>query len=526
MRSPYFTPYLMNPLAAFLRHSLPLFVCLLVGVFPVSASLELPTIFTDGMVLQQKKPVIIWGKASSGAKLEVSLAGHSASATADKEGNFQVQLPALDAKAQTKPLELVVKGPEKTVAIKDVLVGEVWVCSGQSNMQWSLSKSENSKQAIEQSTNPNIHLFRVPLVTSVKPLSQMDGAKWVPCDPETAKAFSAVGYYFGKDLQAELGVPVGLIQSAWGGTPIQAWTPVSDMSATPETEHLIKMNSELLTKEKEFEAERDKQVKEWEAEKAKAKKEGTQFKKRKPRGHYFLRKQNRVGTLYNGMIAPLTPYPLAGAIWYQGESDSGRGKLYQTQLPLMIAAWRRDFHNPDMPFGIVQLANFQKRQPEPSDSKWAELREAQLKTYRDIPNTGLAVIIDIGQADDIHPGNKKDVGGRLAAWALADVYGKDVTSSGPIYKSMAIDGDSIRLTFDHMGGGLEAKGAKLEGFSIAGADKKFVWADAKIDGETIVVSSPKVKAPVAVRYAWADNPAATLYNKAGLPASPFRTDSE
>lgn len=484
----------------------------------------LPSIFGDFMVVQQQKPFLVWGRSKAQDKITVTFAGKSVTTVAADDGTFELKLPAFDARLVTGPQELVVTGEEGSRTFKDVLVGEVWLCTGQSNMAFRLSRSADGAASIQTAKDPLLRLLHVPKAGTAEPQFSIEKARWVPCTPDNVRNFSAVGYYFGKDLREALDVPVGLIQSAFGGSPAEAWTPRQDMEKVPEMSPLLAYHDELASRMDQAIAALQQKVSVWKAAKAKAAKKGDDFTARKPKGIMGMLAKDRPAHLFNAMLAPLAPYQLAGAIWYQGESNAGRAKQYQALLPAMIAAWRRQFRYPEMPFGIVQLANYGKAVTQPTDSRWAELRDAQLQTYRNDPNAGLAVTIDLGEADDIHPKNKKDVGNRLAAWALAQVYGKDGEPSGPVYDSMTREGDSIRLSFDHVGGGLEARGSRLEGFAIAGADRQFVWAEATIDNETVLVHSDQVAEPIAVRYAWANNPSATLYNKAGLPASPFRTD--
>jgi sialate O-acetylesterase len=317
-----------------------------------------------------------------------------------------------------------------------------------------------------------------------------------------------VGYFFGRELHQKLNVPVGLIHTSWGGTAAEVWTSKRVIDSTEG----LKPMAEAYPKKLEA---YEKQVAANQEAAAKAKAEN----KPGPKSiHPTL-----PALLYNGMIANVLPYGIKGAIWYQGESNAGRAKEYQTLFPAMIKNWREDWGQGEFPFGFVQLANFMARKEQPTDSSWAELREAQTMTLS-LPKTGMAVIIDIGEAKDIHPKNKQDVGKRLALWAQSQVYGKDIVYSGPIYASMKVEDSKVRVSFKHVGTGLEAKGGKLSGFAVAGEDRTFVWADAVIDGQTVLVSSDKVAKPVAVRYAWADNPDCNLYNKEGLPASPFRSD--
>jgi sialate O-acetylesterase len=318
-------------------------------------------------------------------------------------------------------------------------------------------------------------------------------------------------------------VPIGLIHTSWGGTPSEAWTRREILEKEPDAAPILERHDEAVAKYPEAKKEYEQKVEEWKktAEQAKSENKPAPQRPWPPLGPGH---SHSPSGLYNAMLAPLIPYGIKGAIWYQGETNAGRAYQYRKLFPAMIKNWRNDWGQGDFPFLFVQLANYMAVKPEPVESYWAELREAQLMTL-DLPNTGMAVIIDIGEADDIHPRNKQDVGKRLALWSLAKSYGKELVYSGPIFKSMTIKNGKAILNFDHVGGGLIARpNEPLKGFAIAGADRKFVWADAKIEGNQIVVSSDKVINPVAVRYAWADNPVCNLYNKEGLPASPFRTD--
>ncbi len=484
------------------------------------ADIKLPAIIGDNMVLQQGGKVSIWGWADPGEEVTVGVSWNSMkfAVTADKDGKWSFRINPPKAGG---PYEMTLTG-KNTITIKNILVGEVWVCSGQSNMQMSVRSSANAEQEIAEAGYPKIRLFSVKLTVAETPQSDCVG-NWSECSPRTVPNFSAVAYFFGRELHKQLNVPVGLINTSWGGTPAESWTRREVLEADANFVPIVKRYDDAVARYPQAKKEYEQKLVEWKQAAEKAKTEGKN-PHRRPRapfgpGHY----QSPSG-LYNAMIAPLIPYGIAGAIWYQGESNAGRAYQYRTLFPAMIKNWRDDWGVGKFSFLFVQLANFMQTKPEPGESAWAELREAQTMTL-ELPNTGMAVIIDIGDAVDIHPKNKQDVGKRLALWPLAGIYGKKLVYSGPIYKSMKVDGSSIILSFDHVGGGLVAKGdGQLKGFSIAGADRKFVWADAKIDGNTIVVSSDKVSEPAAVRYAWADNPVCNFYNKEDLPASPFRTD--
>jgi len=495
-------------------------IMLLAGAGITFADIKLPAIIGDNMVLQQGGKVAIWGWADPDEEVMVGVSWHSMkwAITADKDGKWSFQINAPEVGG---PYEMILTG-KNSITIKNILVGEVWVASGQSNMQWAVNQSANPEEEIAAANYPKIRLFYVTRKVAETPQSDCEGS-WVECSPETVPGFSAVAYYFGRHLYKELDVPIGLIHTSWGGTPAEAWTRLEVLEANPDAAPILKRYADAVAKYPQAMEEYEKKLAEWKEAAEKAKAEGTN-PPRRPGAPFGPGNPHSPAGLYNAMIAPLIPYGIQGAIWYQGESNAGRAYQYRTLFTDMIKNWRKDWGQEQFPFLFVQLANFMQTKPEPDESAWAELREAQIMTLS-LPKTGMAVIIDIGEADDIHPKNKQDVGKRLALWALADTYGKELVYSGPIYKSMKVDGNSIVLSFDHVGGGLVSKGGEeLKGFAIAGGDRKFVWADAKIDGDKVVVSSDEVTEPVAVRYAWADNPVCNLYNAEELPASPFRTD--
>ena len=641
-------------------------LCLLgLAALPPDARTEeakpfLHPLFTDHAVLQRGVPVPVWGWTEPGKDVTVALAGQTAKGTADAQGRWEARLAALEAGG---PHDLTVTGPQ-SVTRKDVLVGDVWICSGQSNMQWPVTATDNAQAEIAGADFPKIRLFTVPNVPSFVPVAHVPSA-WKVCSPQTVGGFSAVGFYFGRHLHRELGVPVGLINTSWGGTIAEAWTSAEALAAMPD---FAKQLEEVADRRARLgqPQDLDREMAAWWAKNDPGSKVGTgwadpafdaagwktmdlprnweqaglpdfdgivwfrrtvdlteawagreatlslgpvddrdttwvngtrvgglddwnrprdyqvpagtlktgrnviavrvldtgggggfhgqpgqmrlaasgagapepvslagpwTFRDSAPLGRCSPAPQridgnpNVVTVLYNGMIAPLLPGAIAGAIWYQGESNAGRPEQYRALLPTMIKDWRSRFGVGDFPFLVVSLANFMKREDRPTEGGWALLREAQSLTARNDPKVGLAVTIDIGDAADIHPRNKQDVGRRLALQALAIHYGKDVVPSGPVYRSMTVRDGKARLRFDHIGSGLEAKGGgKLTGFAIAGDDMTFVWAEAAIEGEEVVVWSPDVPKPAAVRYAWANNPACNLCNKEGLPADPFRTD--
>jgi len=489
----------------------------------VRADVKLPAVIGSNMVLQADMNDPIWGWADPGEKVTVTIGDQKAEATADSAGKWQVRLAAM--KAGAGPLEMTVAG-KNTLKLENILVGEVWVCSGQSNMEMSVNRVNGAEKEIADAKFPKIRLFTVTKATADTPLTDCKG-QWVECAPETVPGFSAVGCFFGRELHKTLGVPIGLIHTSWGGTSAEAWTSRETLEADPDLKAIIARYQQQIDNypkaKEEWEKVKDKKLAEWKAAADKAKAEGKPQPSRPNGPKDPLTSPNRPSSLYNGMIAPIIPFATRGAIWYQGESNADRHVEYRKLFPAMITDWRKAWGEGDFTFLFVQLANYKQRKPEPADSNWAALREAQTMTLS-LPKTGMAVIIDIGEANDIHPKNKQDVGKRLALAAEAGTYGKTVVYSGPMYESMKVEDDKLRLKFKHVGGGLVAKGDKLTGFAIAGDDKKFVWADAKIDGDSVIVSAKDVAKPVAVRYAWADNPECNLYNKADLPALPFRTD--
>jgi len=482
---------------------------------PASAAVKPNGLFTDNMVLQQGKKIPVWGTADGEEQVTVHLENQKASAQV-KDGKWLIWLDPMKAGG---PFEMTIRG-ENTITLKNVLVGEVWICSGQSNMQWPVTASADSQQTIANSANPQIRLYTVPHVTSDTPLSDVKGA-WVECGPQTVGGFSAVGYFFGKELQAALKVPVGLINTSWGGTPAEAWTSRPMLESHPELKGIVEHWERYAKDEypKQMAA-YEEQVKKWKEAAEKAKSEGKKAPPQ-PKGPPDLNTPHRPSCLYNAMIHPLVPFAIQGAIWYQGESNAGRAYQYRTLFPAMIKDWRKAFAQGEFTFLCVQLAPFDGGMKE---NTWPELREAQLLATRVLPNVGMAVITDLGEKMDIHPKRKAEVGTRLALAARALAYQQNIVYSGPEYHDMKVDGDRIILSFKHVGGGLVAKDGDLKGFTICGKDRTFVPAQAKIVGDTVVVSSPEVKEPVAVRYGWLNFPEVNLFNKEGLPATPFRTD--
>jgi len=644
-----------------------LFAWCLVWSLVCRAEPVLPTLFSDHMVLQQGAEIYVWGKADPAERVSVSLAGRSGAATADAAGRWSVRLPALLASG---PFTLTVQG-KMTIVFKDVMIGEVWVASGQSNMAFMLSGAEGAAVEVPKADYPQLRLFSVPRRISLSPQQNTLPAAWQICTPDTAKSFSAVAYFFARELHRNLNVPVGIIQSSWPGTTIEEWIDRDTLHADTDLRPLLEEWERSSPAEKQF-AERplafeldfddfelipvspnsaptmlaDFKLADFDDGTSRTSFGGSfsyswadapdsAFDLVSPgrggRGfaarvagtldgeqdstltlHYKLdgspvdlssyagirfwvrgngsfrfnslqptvtdyddysvpvhkaspdwqpvtvwfrdlrqegwgvmmpftqgalsgfRIENLtslgyapmpVSGLYAGMINPLVPYGFRGVIWYQGESNALKAQQYRKLLPALIASWRKETKKENLDFLIVQLPNHGAIPDQPGDSAWAELREAQFETVQRVPHTGLAVTIDVGDPNDVHPHRKLEVGQRLALWALGATYNKPIGYSGPLYESAKIAKPEVRIQFTHVGGGLEARGGgALQGFAIAGADRKFHWADARIEGDAVVVSSRDVASPVAVRYAWGDTPPCNLFNKEGLPASPFRTD--
>ena len=631
---------------------------LAISIQRASADVRMPRIFSDHMVLQRDAEVVVWGWADPRERVRVSIASQEHSTRADRQGNWSVKLQPMKAGG---PHTMTISGKNR-IELSDVLMGEVWLGSGQSNMQWSVAQSANPEEEIQMANHPEIRLFTVPRRIATSPLNDLEGGEWQVCSPESISSFSAVAYYFGRHLHSEIGVPVGLIHSSWGGTVAETW--ISEEMMRKQEDFREKLEAAAGLDLDKLQAEARKRVEEWNLvieredagmvngwyrpdiddagwntmtlpvlweqaglpglagvvwfrktitlDAARARQEIIlnlgpvddsdytyinghligktldQYNQNRryvvspdllregenliavrvidtgggggiwgdPSQLYYLAGNERVSLagnwrynvgveadappsvqgmagpnsfpslLFNGMIHPILPYTIKGAIWYQGESNAGRAYQYRTLFPGLIEDWRKQWNHPTMPFLFVQLANFRAPSFMPSNSDWAELREAQSMALS-LPYTGMAVTIDIGEADDIHPKNKQDVGLRLALNALKIAYGKDIVHSGPVYESMSVENSRVRLRFREVGSGLMImdKYGYLKGFAIAGPDRVFHWARAFLDGNDVVVYSDKVENPLAVRYAWGDNPDdANLYNREGLPASPFRTD--
>ncbi|MBK8978714.1 MAG: sialate O-acetylesterase [Planctomycetes bacterium] len=491
---------------------------LLAPLSTASAQLTLGAPFQDHMVLQRDRALNVFGHAPAGADVTVSVAGRRAIATADADGRFLAVLPPLAAGG---PYRLAAKAGDAEVALDDVLVGEVWIASGQSNMEWQLQRFPDCADDIAASSDPQLRLLLVAKRTATEPLDTLDG-QWRAAAPDSVPGFSAVAYFFARELRHHLGVPVGIVASSWGGTRCEAWTRRDAMAGVPSLQPILDAWDALDASYPERRARFDEALAAWEAAKAAAAARGEQAPRRPGEPVSPLDPQHP-SALYNGMIAPLVPMTVRGFVWYQGESNAGRGWQYRHLFPAMIEDWRAAFGQGDLAFLPVQLANFHWNGGD--GTFWADLREGQLRAMQTLPCVGLATAVDIGNPKDIHPDRKDEVGRRLALWARALCYGHAVVPSGPVYSHCAIEGDHVRLSFDHVGGGLRADGDALQGFTIAGPDGNFVPADARIQGDDVVVSAAGIARPCAVRYGWADDPVLSLRNAEGLPALPFRTDA-
>lgn len=460
----------------------------------------LPAIFSSNMVLQRNQENRVWGWGDAGDKITVSIAEQNHRTQVGDDGKWHVMLKPMKAGG---PHRMVVAGHNR-ITFDNVMVGEVWICSGQSNMQWAVQSANDPDLESLTAKFPNIRLISVPRVGTQEPQDNFDGS-WSVCTPQTVKDFSAVGYFFGRRLHQTLDVPIGLIDNAWGGSACEAW-----------------INRDTLASNERFAG----LLNHWETVEAKLAASDDEKSKNRTLGG-----NQRPANIYNGVLKPTIGYGMRGVIWYQGESNAGRAYQYRDLFPLMIESWRQEWGQGDFPFYWVQLADFKAEQASPQASDWAELREAQTMTMK-LPNTGEAVIIDLGEATDIHPKNKQDVANRLARWALAKDYGfNNLVYRSPVYQSMQQNDNAITLQFDHVGGGLDTFDVREPiGFTIAGQDKVFHPAKAQIIGKgkkanQIKVWSDQVDAPTAVRYAWADNPVCNVQNTHGLPLTPFRTDT-
>ncbi len=480
--------------ARFKRTVLGAIVLFVLAPAAVQADVRLPAIFADNMVLQRDMEVPVWGWADPGETVTISFGGQDVQAKANEKGEFSAKLPAMSVNRTGQQLK--VSGSSE-VTCDNVLVGEVWLASGQSNMEWPVQRADNAEVEIGDANYPDIRFFHIPHVVSGTPVSDVK-ATWQECSPETVKGFSAVAYFFGRELYMKLNVPVGLIDSSWGGTRIEPWTPPAGFAKAG----LDQISTQIEEANKKYEdmlaGDPDEAPK------------------------HPLAENNRQPTaLYNGMVHGIVPYGIRGAIWYQGESNRGEGMEYFKKMDALIAGWREIWGEGDFPFYFVQLAPFKYGG---SETALPEIWEAQTAALTAIANTGMAVTVDVGNVADIHPTNKQEVGRRLALWALAKEYDEDLVYSGPIFSRMDLVSDKILLMFDHAGSGLTTSdGQPPSHFQVAGEDGRFVDAQVKIEGKTILVWADSVPVPKHARYAWHQEAEPNLINKEGLPASPFRT---
>lgn len=512
-----------NPLPVLCRGAL-VFLALALGA--ARGEVRLPAIFSDHMVLQAGVRAPIWGWARPGERIRATFLGRTASGVAGPDGRWQVELEPCPAGARG----LIEVAGDNVLTVADVLVGEVWIGSGQSNMGFPFKmdfypylqvKDYAAEKAAAQ--EPEIRMFLVTGPAAAETPQDDCRGRWYVTTPENVDRFSAELYFFGRELHRELKVPVGLIKSAVGGTEIRLWIDPAAQRAAPELRRsLAAVDEERRLKESQLPADREayrRALAAWELQEKAAAAKGEHPPRRPGDPDALFRRRYTLGGLFNGMIAPLAPYAIRGVVWHQGENDAGRpdqAAVYKYELPLLIKTWRARWGR-ELPFAWVQLANLDNR-----TGDWPAVREAMRRTLS-LPGTGMVVAIDAGESHNIHPIDKQTIGHRLALWALGDVYGRDVETSGPLLDSARPHGGTMEVTFTHVRGGLVARGGALQGFEIAGTDGRWHEASARIVGDTVVVQSPAVAAPAAVRYAWTSDPACNLYNGAGLPASPFTT---
>ncbi len=497
---------------------------ILIGLasFAAQADVRLPDVIGSSMVLQQKQKVPIWGTADAGERVTVTFGKKSKTVVADASGKWRVDLDPMSA--AFAPQTMTISG-KNTIELKDILVGEVWLVAGQSNMQRLLRETANGDAVQAAASHPDIRLFNASREVAFKKKKGKLG-EWASCTPASVAEFSAAGYYFGVEMERELKVPIGLINSSYGGSQAEAWTPVEYLNANLDLKVTVERTRIWDAERAKVRADYDEAIRKWREDSDKARASGARPSP-SPGVPDALRDYRIASSIYDGMIAPLMPFAIKGALWYQGESNEARAEQYNILLPVMTRSWRERWGQGNFPFGIIQLPNYRAVKAEPEEAPWSFIREAERRTALSDKNTGLIVTIDIGEANDIHPKNKLDVGKRMAVWALKNVYGRKLVDS-PVLAKTEIVGGKIILTFDNVGSGLRIKdGDKLDEFAIAGADKKWVWGDAKIVGkDKVEVWSPKIADPRAVRYAFNSNPKhPNLTNDSGLPASPFRTDN-
>lgn len=512
----------------------------LLGLLVVSAvaraDVALAPLFTDHAVFQRDKPVPVWGQADAGEKITVTFARQTRTATAGPDGRWTVSLDRLPASAQGADLTVAGKN---TLVVHDVVVGEVWLCSGQSNMEFTVearpgtwqasTRARDAAKEIAATNFPLIRQVKIEHTVAAEPAASVATSGWQSASPATVGGFTAVGYFFAREIFQKLGVPIGIVHSSHDGTPVESWMPATTLARDPTFRVVAERWEKMLADYPDKKAEFDAALAEWTPAEAVAKARGDT-------AHFVWLKEHpkppaprgrgdswTPSGLFNGMISPLAPYALRGTLWYQGEYNAERAAEYQRLFAAMITAWRKQFGQGDFPFYWVNLANY-KAPGDPTGQTYAFLREAQTQTL-ELPNTGQAIAIDLGNPDDIHPTNKQDVGHRLALLAKNRVYGVTGDDSGPTFANVRLGGIALMVTFGHAGGGLIAHDRPVQSVEIAGADQVFHPATVGISQSVMVASSPDVKQPVAIRYAWKNAPDANLYNGAGLPAVPFRSDN-
>lgn len=494
-----------------------------------TATISMPKIFGSHMVLQRGIPLPVWGTAEPGEKIIVIFAGQKVATTTGADGRWKVQLAPMEASSENRTFSVRGSKLLYPLQFKNVLVGEVWFCSGQSNMEWSVRKSNNAEKEIAGAEFPAIRLIRTPHKVSSTPSVDTDMA-WQVCSPKSIVHFTGAGYFFAREIHGTLSVPIGIIQSTWGGTRIESWISSEALQGEPAAGPITTAwkAADNAYDPAWSKAEYLKRREKWKIKSARAKAEGRTLPRRPSRPIRPLSQRNAPSNLFNSMVHPVIPFGIKGVLWYQGESNRKRAHQYETLFPLLIRDWRQQWGQGDFPFYYVQIANYSPwKKGTASSIEWVELQEAQRHTLS-TPNTGMVVANDIGNAKDIHPGNKQEIGRRLALWALHNEYGKsEATPSGPLFFNFRKEGDKIRVYFKYANG-LKTRetSAPLTGFLIADKNQKWHHARALIDGETVILSNPAVPYPVAARYAWSSNPTnANLVNAAGLPASVFRTDN-
>lgn len=497
------------------KHSFQLIPFLLLLTLNAWADVSLPALLADHMIVQRGLPVHVWGMADPGEAITVSFRDETRNSTADDLGRWSLYLSPGEVGG---PFVMTVKG-NNSITLNDILVGDVWVASGQSNMEFPLKNALNAEAEIPLAQHPRIRVFHVENTTSDYPLPDVAAKTWVACTPETAGDFSAVAYFFARHIEQKENVPVGLIESYWGGTPAESWTSLRALSADPSLMPVFTARNKMEEAEATTLLETEKKSRDSDRASEEPRAQGKPLPQRPWHPYYDAWAPS---ALYNGMIAPLTRFAIRGVIWYQGESNTAPDQafLYLRLFQTMIQDWRRSWGEGDFPFLFVQIANFISEASE----RWPEVRDAQRQALA-LRNTGMAVSIDIGNPTDVHPRNKQDVGLRLALAARAISYGETIEYSGPLYRQVTIEDHALRVWFDHAGSGLMAKGTELKGFEVAGKDKNFSPADARIEGSSIKVFNSAVLSPVYVRYGWASNPECNLYNHEGLPASPFESEN-